>query len=98
TARCSATPRPRCCAWSAAISIAPPRRRLLPGADHHCQPQSETSRVRAMSVRLDHGDDSLAELHEINVTPFIAVMLVLLIIFMLAAPLATVDIGVSLPA
>jgi len=50
-----------------------------------------------MSVRLDHGDDSLAELHEINVTPFIDVMLVLLIIFMVAAPLATVDIQVNLP-
>lgn len=51
-----------------------------------------------MSVRFDHGDDSLAELHEINVTPFIDVMLVLLIIFMVAAPLATVDIAVNLPA
>jgi biopolymer transport protein ExbD len=51
-----------------------------------------------MSVRLDHGDDSLNEVHEINVTPFIDVMLVLLIIFMVAAPLATVDIQVNLPA
>lgn len=51
-----------------------------------------------MSVRLDHGDDSLAEVHEINVTPFIDVILVLLIIFMVAAPLATVDIAVDLPA
>jgi biopolymer transport protein ExbD len=51
-----------------------------------------------MSVRLDHGEDELSELHEINVTPFIDVMLVLLIIFMIAAPLATVDIGVDLPA
>jgi biopolymer transport protein ExbD len=51
-----------------------------------------------MSVRLDHGDNELSELHEINVTPFIDVMLVLLIIFMIAAPLATVDIGVDLPA
>ena len=51
-----------------------------------------------MSVRLDHGDDGLAEVHEINVTPFIDVMLVLLIIFMVAAPLATVDIAVNLPA
>jgi biopolymer transport protein ExbD len=50
-----------------------------------------------MSVRLDHGKDSLAEMHEINVTPFIDVMLVLLIIFMVAAPLATVDIAVNLP-
>jgi biopolymer transport protein ExbD len=51
-----------------------------------------------MSVRLDHGGDSLDEVHEINVTPFIDVMLVLLIIFMVAAPLATVDIPVNLPA
>ena len=51
-----------------------------------------------MSVHLDHGDDGLAELHEINVTPFIDVMLVLLIIFMVAAPLATVDVAVNLPA
>jgi biopolymer transport protein ExbD len=51
-----------------------------------------------MSVRLDHGDADLPEAHEINVTPFIDVMLVLLIIFMIAAPLATVDISVDLPA
>ncbi len=42
--------------------------------------------------------DDLAENHEINVTPFIDVMLVLLIIFMVAAPLATVDVPVDLPA
>jgi len=51
-----------------------------------------------MAVRLDHGEDTLAEVHEINVTPFIDVMLVLLIIFMVAAPLATVDILVQLPS
>ena len=50
-----------------------------------------------MSIRLDHGEDTLGEIHEINVTPFIDVILVLLIIFMIAAPLATVDVAVDLP-
>src|SRR3981081_606212 len=49
-----------------------------------------------MSGRLDRGEDTLTEVHEINVTPFIDVMLVLLIIFMVAAPLATVDIAADL--
>ncbi len=46
----------------------------------------------------ENAGDELVENHEINVTPFIDVMLVLLIIFMVAAPLATVDIKVDLPA
>jgi len=49
-------------------------------------------------IRLDHGTDELTEVHDINVTPFIDVMLVLLIIFMVAAPLATVDVPVDLPS
>ncbi|HEX4408491.1 MAG TPA: TonB system transport protein ExbD [Xanthobacteraceae bacterium] len=51
-----------------------------------------------MAIRLDHGTDELTEIHDINVTPFIDVMLVLLIIFMVAAPLATVDVPVDLPS
>jgi biopolymer transport protein ExbD len=43
-------------------------------------------------------DDDFAEAHDINVTPFIDVMLVLLIIFMIAAPLSTVDLPVDLPS
>jgi biopolymer transport protein ExbD len=52
-----------------------------------------------MAVRLNHGgDDDLDVNHDINVTPFIDVILVLLIIFMVAAPLSTVDVPVDLPA
>ena len=51
-----------------------------------------------MTGRSRVADNDLVEAHEINVTPFIDVMLVLLIIFMVAAPLATVDLGVDLPA
>ncbi|MBR1216582.1 TonB system transport protein ExbD [Bradyrhizobium sp. U87765 SZCCT0131] len=46
---------------------------------------------------VDDGDD-FGETHEINVTPFIDVILVLLIIFMVAAPLSTVDVPVDLPS
>src|ERR1700710_188657 len=46
---------------------------------------------------IDGDDDEFSEAHEINVTPFIDVMLVLLIIFMVAAPLSTVDLPIDLP-
>src|SRR5271168_4912622 len=50
-----------------------------------------------MAFPAESGDDFPVN-HEINVTPFIDVMLVLLIIFMVAAPLATVDVPVDLPS
>ncbi|MBR0696488.1 TonB system transport protein ExbD [Bradyrhizobium lablabi] len=51
----------------------------------------------AVSIADNEDEDDFAEAHEINVTPFIDVMLVLLIIFMVAAPLSTVDLPIDLP-
>ena len=51
-----------------------------------------------MAMHLNENLDDNGEMHDINVTPFIDVMLVLLIIFMVAATLATVDVKVNLPA
>jgi biopolymer transport protein ExbD len=45
----------------------------------------------------DTHDADFQEISDINVTPFIDVMLVLLIIFMVAAPPSTVDVSVDLP-
>jgi len=50
-----------------------------------------------MAIRLDHGTDELVEVHDINVTPFIDVVLVLLIIFMVTAPVLQSGIEVSVP-
>src|SRR5664280_2065277 len=85
-------PQPTSCASSAAISIAA-RSIARRNAAGRCRRPSNP-----MSLRLDHAEEALSEIHEINVTPFIDVILVLLIIFMIAAPLATVDISVDLPA
>lgn len=51
-----------------------------------------------MSIGKGEQGHGLDEMHEINVTPFIDVILVLLIVFMVAAPLSTVDLPVDLPA
>jgi len=50
----------------------------------------------AVTLKNPH-DGDLTEVSDINVTPFIDVILVLLIIFMVAAPLSTVDVAVDLP-
>ena len=52
----------------------------------------------AIAIADSDDDDDFGEAHDINVTPFIDVMLVLLIIFMIAAPLSTVDLPVDLPS
>ena len=51
----------------------------------------------AVSLADNDDDDDFSETHDINVTPFIDVILVLLIIFMVAAPLSTVDLPIDLP-
>ena len=53
--------------------------------------------ISLSDVDLDD-DHDFAETHEINVTPFIDVIIVLLIIFMVAAPLSTVDLPIDLPS
>jgi biopolymer transport protein TolR len=50
-----------------------------------------------MNPMRDRGGSSDDLIGEINVTPFVDVMLVLLIIFMVAAPMMTVGVPVDLP-
>ena len=49
-------------------------------------------------MRLPPSPGDFVESSEINVTPFIDVVLVLLIIFMIAAPLSTVNVPLDLPS
>ena len=49
-----------------------------------------------MAFRFDHNDD-FGDMAEINVTPLVDVMLVLLIIFMVTAPMLHQGISVALP-
>ena len=51
----------------------------------------------AVSLTDNDDDDDFSETHHINLTPFIDLILVLLIIFMVAAPLSTVDLPIDLP-
>ena len=50
-----------------------------------------------MAFRLNRDSDDLGDMAEINVTPLVDVMLVLLIIFMITAPMLTQGLDVSLP-
>jgi biopolymer transport protein TolR len=50
-----------------------------------------------MAFRFGDSSDELGDLAEINVTPLVDVMLVLLIIFMITAPMLTQGLDVALP-
>ncbi len=50
-----------------------------------------------MGFEFKRSAEDLVASHEINVTPFIDVMLVLLVIFMVTAPLSTVNVPLELP-
>ena len=58
---------------------------------------SSSKRRRHSAGRRGRGGRDAALISEINVTPFVDVMLVLLIIFMVAAPLLTVGVPIDLP-
>src|SRR5262245_1439995 len=77
---------PRYCAWFRGISTS---------STASLWPRNR--RPDAMAVVQRHAEEDLGETHELNVTPFTDVILVLLIIFMVGAPLATVDMAVDLP-
>ncbi len=51
----------------------------------------------SMGVNLNGGRDGLSAMSDINVTPMVDIMLVLLIIFMVTAPLMTQGVEVDLP-
>ena len=53
--------------------------------------------ARSLPSTGDNGEDRYQPLAEINVTPMVDVMLVLLIIFMVTAPLLTVGVPLDLP-
>jgi len=50
-----------------------------------------------MAFRIAHDSDDLGDMAEINVTPLVDVVLVLLIIFMITAPMLTQGLSVKLP-
>ena len=50
-----------------------------------------------MAFRFGYSSDDLGDMAEINVTPLVDVMLVLLIIFMITAPMLTQGLEVALP-
>ena len=72
--------------------LAPDRRADLKAEAHGGQRQDAGKRRRRRRKGRRH-----APMSEINVTPFVDVMLVLLIIFMVAAPLLTVGVPIELP-
>ena len=86
--------------------LQPHRRRFRPRRPGDDQPyrgmggdagrRAGAARV-SVSLRNDGGDDLYKPLAEINVTPLVDVMLVLLIIFMVTAPLLTPGVKVDLP-